>query len=280
MCRKAIAGLIQSTGKALDRFMDSRCAYHGPPIPAPQGLSETLWLDRPGRGTPQEDEAYHLSKWQNQFYGMTDNECVTTSTLIAMNMMDDYACAASGAGADLPDRDIETFTRALDEGGVLAWLRYRLPSPLGFMLPKQHAPQMLKDYAATLLARYGLAFEVEFSSGNTVQDLLDALQGGTITLLHGMTDQDVLRLVDGRPALNPPGFIGGMPHTVVLVGYDPGAQAWLLNDPGHPYRNPPVAGEIPAIRRRPHPEFIAWWGRGGLAHAGFSMTATRIQAGQ
>jgi len=67
-----------------------------------------------------------LSKWQNQFAGTTPNECVTTSTLIAMNMMNDYAQAKVGLIDAISDRDIKSFTENLDNN-FLAWARYRIP---------------------------------------------------------------------------------------------------------------------------------------------------------
>jgi hypothetical protein len=212
------------------------------------------------RTGPQPGEEFFLHYYQNQRYdSLTDNECVTTSVVMSMNILKDWIAASTGHPAE-PDRILGEFTRSLDSLGVKAWV-YRFSSKSffpGFMTPWQ-AVLRLRQHAADLKRKYGKSFKVKLSAWHTVEDLMERLRAGKLILLHGAWKMSI---DPKKPGYNPLlGWLGGMPHTVVLVGYDGETDTWSLLNPAEPWpkdHNTPVEPKLQKLHTQ---ELMDFWGR-------------------
>ncbi|MFZ5818787.1 MAG: hypothetical protein ACOYYJ_02710 [Chloroflexota bacterium] len=225
-----------------------------PPEPQPYP-----WADGYGENL-QPGETFFLHYYQNQRYGSsTDNECVTTSVVMSMNILKDWAAASTGHPAD-PDRILGEFTGSLDKLGVKAW-RYRFSSRSffpGFMTPWQ-AVLALRRHAAELRRKYGKSFKVKLSAWHTIEDLVERLRSGKLILLHGAWKRSI---DPQKPGYNPLlGWLGGMPHTVLLVGYDSEADSWSLLNPADPWPPDHETPVEPKLQKLTTQELMDFWGR-------------------
>jgi hypothetical protein len=222
--------------------------WGAPPIPSP-----LPWAS--------DSSSYFLHYFQSQGYGPTPNECVTTSALMSMNMLKDWAALHEGHLME-PDRNLEEYTRELDAIGIWGWrYRFSTTSPLPGMMTPWQAIFTLKDFAKNLQRKYKKSFNVKLSAGHKLQDLIEHLRKGNIILIHGawqMTlDRSNKKLVH-NPLL---AFLGGMPHTMLLIGYDGDTSQWLLLNPADPWPTDKHKTLTPKISRMSTRQLMDFWGR-------------------
>jgi hypothetical protein len=232
---------------ALDTDLTRLYGYQGP-IDLPDGVDRPIWaasvdlVDPPG---------YFLHYFQSQQRGPTTNECVTTAVVMSMNILEDRISAAHAQPIQcISNLLLEEYTRDLDARGLSGW-RYRFStnSPLPGMMTPWQAVLALKDHAFKLKAKYGRSYTIRLKPRCTVNDLISNLKQGNIILIHGAWQNPLTSSSNRHLA-----FLGGMPHTMLLVGYDPDAEHWFLLDPGYP----PEA----AFRSMTTPELLKnFWGR-------------------
>jgi hypothetical protein len=225
-----------------------------PSVPMSQARAEEQGQKLP----PGED--YFLRYYQNQRYGsLTDNECVTTSVVMSMNILKDWAAASTGHPPE-PDQILGEFTGSLDQLGMKAW-RYRFSSKSflpGFMTPWQ-AVITLRSHSAKLKKNYGKSFKVRLSAWHTIEDLVERLQAGKLILLHGAWKMSI---DPKKPGYNPLlGWLGGMPHTVVLAGYDGETDTWSLLNPADPWPPDHKTPVKPKLQKLTTQELMDFWGR-------------------
>jgi len=200
-------------------------------------------------------EAYFLHYYQNQGYGPTTNECVTTSALIAMNMMTEWVTANLGSPVESNLR-IEDYAARLDNLGLRGW-QYRFPthSPLPGMMHPLQAVHALRDHARELQRKYRKSYKVNLKSGCSVNEVVFHLQQGHLILLHGAW---LIRIGSAHSHL---AFLGGMPHTMVLVGLDGSQGKWLFLNPGHPWPVDQNTQVTPDLYSMGTVEMMNFWGR-------------------
>jgi Bacterial Ig domain/Bacterial Ig-like domain len=217
---------------SLDNFLDEHFYdYNGPHDP-PQGVQGQITLN-----FPSPIESYH----QNQYniHGNTGPvECVTTSAVSAVNMMNEWAAQQVGA-TPLTDINIVDFTDSLNSLGPQA-VRYRdepghtrylgIAQTGGWMHPRNQMLNLLNDYSTVLDQQYGCSYQVQQTSGNDVNDLIDNLQNNRITLIHGVWDDDPM--VDANGKIDYLHLLGGTPHTMMVTGYDATTDQWRMLDTG------------------------------------------------
>ena len=206
-------------------------------------------------------QTYFLHYFQSQGYGPTTNECVTTSALMAMNMLKDWAALYEGHLFEA-DRTIAAYTSELDSHGLKSW-KYRFPtkSPLPGMMTPWQAILALKDFAKDLRKKYKRAFKVKLSAHHSLHDLVERLRQGNIILIHGawqMTLDKSNKKAGYNPLLT---WLGGMPHTMVLIGYDGDSAQWLLLNPADPLPSEKHLPINPKISRMTSKELMDFWGR-------------------
>jgi len=238
----------------LDRFLDRLYSYQGE-IRPPEAARGDTWAAPPrllsGKANPAD---YFLHYFQSQGLGPTPNECVTTSTVMAMNIMEDRLGSSGNLKADLR---IEDFTRTLDLLGISAWrLRFSSLSPLPGMMPPGGARRAMKAHAARLRRELGRSYRVETRSGLTLDDLIHALEQGTVVLLHGAWQKRLSDPKDRHLAL-----LGGMPHTMLLAGYQPGPDTWHILNPADPWLISRAAAGPSSLFRMTTPQLVDFWGR-------------------
>jgi hypothetical protein len=252
----------------LDQFLDNLYRYRGEYKP-PSGISGQVWAMPPASlrfpwasAEEMQPAEYFLHYFQSQGCGPTLNECVTTSALMGMNMLKDRAALSHGQPAGiLPDHLLEEYTRELDELGLRAW-RYRFSTHSclpGMMTPWQ-AVTALKDHAARLKAEIGAVCEVKLSAWHSLDDLIENLRRGNLMLLHGAWQ---MTLDPGKQAGYNPllAALGGMPHTMLLIGYDAATEQWVLLNPADPWlttRSSPASARF--CKMTTH-ELLDFWGR-------------------
>ncbi len=273
----------------LDRFLDSLYRYRGSYAP-PLGINEPVWNmppdlpypwlhRRPDGGFDPAD--YYLHYFQSQGYGPTQNECVTTSALISMNMLKDRAALSHGHPlASLPDRNLEDYTHDLDGQGWRGW-RYRFSTRSwlpGMMTPWQ-AVQAIRDHIASLEKDFGGSFRIKLSAWNTLDDLIAHLKRGDMILIHGAWAMTLDRGNTER-GYNPLlAWLGGMPHTMLLIGYDGGAAHWLLLNPADPWFTNRANPSAPRLFRMSTQQLLDFWGRQFLFYPPrFAITVIASQA--
>lgn len=155
---------------------------------------------------------YHQSQFSVPVTGNV--ECVTTSVVVSMNMIKDIIARDLNT-SPLPDIRVEDFANKLNGE---SW-KYRFPSYLkpvivgGWMHPVLQAPNTLKRYADVLRQHYGRSFFVRQTSGNTLKNIINNLQDGYPTMVHGMW-----------------GF--ARPHTMNVVGYNADDDKWIFLNTG------------------------------------------------
>lgn len=248
----------------LDAFLDRIYRNHRDENP-PKNVDGQVWGIPPInqlnlRDTPS-GEAYFLHYFQSQGYGPTTNECVTTCALMSMNILKDWAALQKGHLSE-PDRNIEEYIHELDSLGFRGWrYRFSTKSPLPGMMTPWQAGIALKDFAYHLKEKYGKSYKVKLSAHHKLLDLIERLRDGNIILIHGAW-QMTLDQNNKKLARNPLlALLGGMPHTMLLVGYDADAMQWLLLNPADPWpadKHRPVKAKI---YRMDTQQLMDFWGR-------------------
>lgn len=261
------SNLVESTqGQAgskfirwLDAFLDKLYRNRWE-ADSPEGIDGKIWgmpsvaPSFPWMSNYSDRESYFLHYFQSQGCGPTDNECVTTSALISMNMLKDWIATQHGHSHE-PDQDIDTYTRQLDALGLQGWkYRFSTNSPLPGMMTPWQAIIALKDHAKSLGERYGKSYKVKLSAHHTLMDLIARLQKGDIVLIHGAWQWTF----DRTPLLP---LLGGMPHTMLLIGFDGNTSQWLLLNPGDPFYRKNDETGIPKIFKMSTKKLMDFWGR-------------------
>jgi hypothetical protein len=189
-------------------------------------------------------------------------ECVTTSVVIVMNMVKDRL-AHDLKEAPIPDISVKEYAAKLDGMGLSGWL-YRVPSnfPLamarGWMHPVLQVPRVLNHFAGEIKKKNGTSFIVKQTSGNTLDDIAQALQDGNFVIVHGLWEEANRKEIHYT--------FGGWPHSMVAVEVDNQAGTVTLLNPADPDPgsiNPDDPGTYPAagLYSMPTWEFLAFWGR-------------------
>ena len=231
--------------------------YHGDPKP-PKATKDTWGVPAqfpPGKGGAGE---YFLHYFQSQGLGPTTNECVTTSTVMAMNMIEDRIRA--GKGSPLRFEAvllIEDYIRELDAQGIAGW-RYRFStrSPFPGMMPPGGTRRAMRAHAARLKHSCGRSYSVETRFHQSVDDLIQALEEEKIILLHGAWQK---RLSDAQDRLL--ALVGGMPHTMLLAGYEHEQGFWDLLNPAEPWLKSRTTEYHPHLFRMTTEQLVDFWGR-------------------
>jgi hypothetical protein len=244
---------------AADSLLDRIYNYHGS-TRAPREVIRDVWAAP--MALPEglaEIADYFLHYFQSQGLGPTNNECVTTSTVMGMNMMEDRIAASLRRAPVQYEANlcIEDFIRDLEGLGLRGW-KYRFPtrSPLPGMMPPWGARNALKAHAASLRRKYGRGYRIRTRSHQTVDDLIQMLEQNRVILLHGAWQKKLTDRTDRYLAL-----LGGMPHTMVLVGYEAAAGIWNLLNPAEPWvksRNEPHRPRLFHMGTR---QLMDFWGR-------------------
>ena len=274
-----------TNSQKMDQYLDRIYGYHGTPE-NPPGVSGQVWAlpkrsccfpwvsNATNNGTNEIEpgETYFLHYFQSQGYGPTDNECVTTSALICMNILTEWIAAVRGTPVE-SKRHIQEYTDQLDRLGLPGWqYRFSTHSPLPGMMHPFQAIHALRDHAKELQARYGKSYKVNLMSGCSVNDLVNHLRQGRLILLHGAWQ---IKLGSANSHL---AYMGGMPHTMVLVGYDAGDQKWLFLNPGDPWPASKNARVSPKFYRMRTADMMNFWGRHFLFYPPrFSITILMLE---
>ncbi len=248
--------LTASQTAALDRLLDRIYNYHGEPKPPKAAKGETWAASSFPAGVTAGDHFLHY--FQSQGLGPTTNECVTTSTVMAMNLMEDRLRAGRGGALRYEaDLRIEDFIRDLESQGLAGW-RYRFStrSPLPGMMPVSGARRTLRLHAGRLRQSTGRSYRVETRWRQGVDDLIAALEQGQIILLHGAWQKRLSDPTDRHLAL-----MGGMPHTMLLVGYASSDDTWSLLNPAEPWLTSRDTPYHPHLFRMTTPHLMDFWGR-------------------
>lgn len=226
--------------------------YHGT-TEKPILVTEKIWASPPNLPAESSDpQNYFLHYFQSQLSGPTTNECVTTSAVMGMNIMEDLAASDTQTPLQfISNLRLEEYTRDLDARGLRGWLyRFSTTSPLPGMMTPWQAVLALKNHSRKLKAKYGRSYKLRLRPWCTVDDLIGNLKQGKIMLIHGAWR---IMLSTAKRDRHLP-FMGGMPHTMLLVGYDPENDSWLILDPA---KNLP-----PSIRAMTTQKLLAeFWGR-------------------
>lgn len=219
------------------------------------------WVSHPPTGNIQPGEFYFLHYFQSQGYGPTPNECVTTAALMSMNMLKDWMAVRQGHLPE-PDRELEEYTRELDTLGLRGWrYRFSTQSPLPGMMTPWQAVTALKDFSAGLGKKYGKTYKLKLSARHKLLDLIEQLREGHIILIHGawqMTLDRNNKNLRYNPLL---AFLGGMPHTMLLIGYDGDTSQWLLLNPADPWPADKHTPVTPKIYKMNASQLMDFWGR-------------------
>jgi hypothetical protein len=214
-----------------DAALDAMYGYHGPANP-PKNVTGQLWMSLPGASPSSPNsildncrvDQLHTPIWPS------NNECVTAATIQDMNMM--QAILADKFGIpELVHMDLPTFATAFD-AQPLWLLRPPADTPVvGGMMHPYAAVAVMQGHADWLRTNFGCGYRVELTSGNTVDDLIENLKNGYPTSIH--ISQKVHLFEDGK-FNDYRALLGGVPHTVMLAGYDATTDTWFILDPS-PY---------------------------------------------
>lgn len=221
-----------SVNTAINRALSGLYDYQGP-IPRLEGVNGHIWAAP--SNLPEESREpreYFLHYFQSQGLGPTRNECVTTSAVMAMNIMEDrIASTIAGPVRYVSNLMLEDYIRELDARGFFGWkYRFSTKSPLPGMMSPWQAVIALGNHAAKLKEKYGKSYQVQLKPGCTLDDLIKHLTAGKIMLTHGAWH---IKLTD--PINRHLAFMGGMPHTMLLVGYDAAEAEWIFLNPAEPW---------------------------------------------
>ena len=219
------------------------------------------WMAGSPIGNSQLEEFYYLHYFQSQGYGPTKNECVTTSALMSMNMLKDLVALRQNHPLE-PDRNIAEYTRDLDALGMRGWrYRFSTKSPFPGMMTPWQAKFALNDYAAILREKYGKSYRVKLSARKELQDLIEELRKGNIVLIHGAWKMTLDRNNKQFGYNSLLTLLGGMPHTMLLVGYDGDASLWHLLNPADPWPDDKHKPVTPKLYKMNTQQLMDFWGR-------------------
>jgi hypothetical protein len=251
-------GQVPAVTTTTDATLERIYGYHGP-YPLPNGVAGRIWA-APANipAGPTQPAKYFLHYFQSQGLGPTTNECVTTSTVMSMNLAADRI--ASGRAKSLlysSDLHLEDYIHELDARGFSGWkYRYATKSPLPGMMTPWQAVRALRDHAAGLKAKYSRGYAAQLSPGRTVDDLAKNLQAGRFMLIHGAWP---IHLTDPKNAKL--ALLGGMPHTMILVGYEAAGDQWLLLNPAEPWQTARTAKPPKDLYKMTTQALMGFWGR-------------------
>lgn len=269
--------LAKKVEAALDSLFDKLYNYHGHPLPPREVLSE-VWA-APAKLPEQVAGAsdYFLHYFQSQGLGPTTNECVTTSTVMGMNIIEDRIAASQRMGPPRYQADlrIEDYIHELDGRGIAGWwYRFSTKSPLPGMMMTWGARNALRRHAEILRRLYGKSYQVKLRTHLSVDDLIQGLEQKQVMLLHGAWQKRLSDTKDRHLAV-----LGGMPHTMLLVGYTPATDTWNLLNPAEPWlktRSDPFPAKL---FRMTTEQLVDFWGRKFLFYPPrFSVTAISMEA--
>lgn len=235
------------------------------------------WISDSSTENFTQKSSYFLYYFQSQGYGPTPNECVTTSTLISMNMIKDWLASQHGHPIE-PIQSIEEYTHYLDSIGLRGW-RYRFSthSPLPGMMTPWQAVIALKDFARGLQKKYGKSFRVKLSAGHKLDDIIDQLREGSLILIHGAWQTTLDRSNKNFRYNVLHALMGGTPHTMILIGYDSAVLQWLLLNPADPWPVNKHSQVTPKIYKMTTQQLMEFWGRRFLFYPPrFSFTTIAI----
>ncbi len=265
-----VTGIFAKLVQKIDDFLDWLYRYRGscealtttdnlvwaiPPSP-----KSFPWDSTPHAGQLR-PEIYFEHYFQSQGCGPTKNECVTTAVVMSMNMIKDRIAARWGFSAGMiPDQTVEKYTCELDHAGIRGW-RYRFPtgSLLSGMMTPWQAVWALKDFSETVKTKYGRTCTVQLSSGHTLQDLVQSLRCGKIVLVHGARRMTLSCQRENHSPWLP--WMGGRPHTMILVGYDGPSDQWIFLNPAKPWLTDGNHPECIKLHRMSTVELMDFWGR-------------------
>ena len=242
---------MPSLTENLDSRLERIFGYHGP-YTRPHAIQGRIWAAPANIPTgPTQPAKYFLHYFQSQGYG-------PTAAVMSMNIAADLI--ASKGKKPLPyssDIRLEDYISTLDAGGIAAWkYRYSTKSPLPGMMSPWQAIRALKQHAAGLKTKYNRGYTIQLSPGRTVDDLVRTLQERKIVLIHGAWKIKLTDPVNRNLAL-----IGGMPHTMVLTGYDAAADRWMLLNPADPWWTQRPAKPPADLFKMTTKELLEFWGR-------------------
>jgi hypothetical protein len=263
----------------LDQAIERSCGYDGP-APRPEGAVGQLWLDSALRveGPTPAQRAEHYAQDQLDIPITGRVECVTTSAVIARNIVKDHILSQlSLALSDEPDLSVVAFAEQSNAAGLSGW-KFRLPSRLplvgGFMHPTLQLPHLLDAWSEALKARYHVSFSHTYSSHNRLGDLLENLSHDRLTLIHGVWDNTLVNPYDGSFHFEIATLLGGIPHTMPLVMYDASADLWWFYNLGWKHQ-----GAADAFSKLSTADFMKFWGRHYILNtytAPFAMTTLTL----
>ena len=240
----------------IDNKLDETYDYHGP-INAPTNVTGQIWSALPNAMPASPNLTFNTYfVTQNPPDWPSPNECVTAATIQSMNMIQDILTSMHGIPS-IPHQDLPSFA-ATDS----FWQSGRPPADvqkIGGMLLPQSAVNVLNTHGNNLRETYGCGYTAELTSGNTVDDLIQNLQNGYPTNIHISQDVDLFdsdKSFDDYRAL-----LGGVPHTMTIVGYDANTDKWSILDPAAYY------SQLTTL------ELMDLWGRQFIAYPPrFAMT--------
>jgi hypothetical protein len=268
----------------LDRENDRVLGYHGPPgsVSKSKEVIGELWLAAAlhADGNEPAEKAVQYCQCQLDVTKTGGVECVTTSAVIVRNIVRDELAARQGKPPAPQEITAQAFVDQLDTARLGAWnkrLSSGVPVIGGFMHPVLQLPHALDLLAGELKDTYGLSFSHVFTSGNTLDDLVDNLQNNRPTLIHGIwSDRRVIDLRSGVADLNIANILGGSPHTMPLAMVS-SRDEWSFYDLGWK-PGQPGSGFV----KMSSDELMSFWGRCyPLASytKRFSMTTITIDQG-
>ncbi len=194
-------------------------------------VSTALWL---AGLTPAQLLATH--QHQRDGRQTTPNDCA----VVSMAMVIHQALLLAGYHrVHVPYPDL---ARAMDLAPFFGLGFYRVPF-VG-AVPPGRAAAALRCLARAFVAHgYPRPWRVKVQGRLRLADLVERLRLGHPTILYGV-------------------WPDGMPHAVVLAGYDPLTDQWYLLDPGYPLPYRPQ----PMFARWPTATLLDWWGRRYFAY--------------
>jgi hypothetical protein len=221
-------------------------AWYGFPTSGglPTGLSGQIWL-----AGFNEADLLDLHQWQNDGTESTPNDCATTS----MSMVINQALITLGYPGE-PAQHGE-MALILDSAPEQIFQMYRIPAgtptirlnmaalgnivlePRGAMPPSGTLAAL--NQLADEMHRAGIpaSWTAEASGHNNLGDLSDNLQNGKPTILYGVEN--------------------GIPHAMVLAGYDADNDVWKILDPG---LGPDPITNDPRFLEMDSQQLETWWG--------------------
>lgn len=262
----------------LDKENDRVLGYHGPPGEVTKEVSGEIWLPAVlhANGSTSAEKAAQYCQCQYDLGRTGGVECVTTSMVIAWNIVRDELAARQGKPSSPQEKTIQAFVKDLDSAKLKSWnkrLTSGVPVIGGFMHPVLQLPRALDMLAKELAETYNCSFSRKLTSGNTLDDLIDNLLNNRPTLIHGVNSSRVINLQTGAADLDIAKMLGGFPHTMPLVSYSSNDE-WRFYNLGWKRDDPRRAFEIMTSD-----ELIAFWGRCyplGTYTKRFSMTTLFI----